>query len=127
MAQKPKLRQEVTDLLRAKLREVDSRLPSAIVERLRQVPFHMHLNRPGCPGGVYHPSAQWLAEHDLDPTWAGGIEFGNARNFLDWVHTQPSFVLHELAHAWHHQVLGYDQPELLAAFERAASGGTYDE
>jgi hypothetical protein len=126
LALEKSLRQEVLDLLEAKLREVDSRLPADVVTRLREVPIRMHLDRQGCPGGSYHPSGEWLAEHNLDPTWAGGIEFGNARNFLTWVHTQPSFVMHELAHAWHHQVLGYDHAGLLEAFEKAQAEGRYE-
>ena len=35
-------------------------------------------------------------------------------------------VLHELAHAYHDQVLGFGHPEVRAAWERAAEGGTYD-
>ncbi|MBJ01958.1 MAG: hypothetical protein CMK00_03710 [Planctomycetes bacterium] len=127
LSREPELRGPVLELLEAKLREVDTRLPSEVVTRLRQVPFRMHLDRKGCPGGVYHPSAEWLADHDLDPAWAGGIEFGHARNFLSWVHTQPSFVMHELTHAWHHQVLGYDHTGLLSAYTEAKDQGIYAE
>jgi len=28
-------------------------------------------------------------------------------------------VIHELSHAYHHQVLGYGQPEIKAAYKRA--------
>ena len=39
---------------------------------------------------------------------------------------QPLAMLHELAHAYHDQVLGFDNAEVKAAFERAKAGGTYD-
>ena len=32
----------------------------------------------------------------------------------------------ELAHAYHHQVLGYDQPDIKAAFQRAVEGKSYE-
>ena len=35
-------------------------------------------------------------------------------------------VLHELAHAWHHQVLGYDHPGIEAAYDAAMAEGLYD-
>lgn len=127
LAEQDELKTEVLALLGAKLREVDSRLPPAVVGRLRQVHFYMRFDREGCAGGVYHPSARWLKDHDLDPAMAGGIEFGNAHNFLTWVHTQPSFVLHELAHAWHHQVLGYDHVGLIAAYASAQTRGDYEQ
>ena len=38
----------------------------------------------------------------------------------------PNFALHELAHAYHDQVLGNDHEELIATFERAKAGGKYD-
>ena len=121
------LRQEVLGLLAAKLRELDSRLPRDVVERLREVEIYFHLDRKGNPGAAYHPSTEWLREHDLNPDWAGNIEFGNAANFLTWIHDQPSMVLHEMAHAWHHQVLGYDHGEILGAFQAASDSGEYQE
>ena len=35
-------------------------------------------------------------------------------------------VLHELAHAYHHRVLGYDNPDIRAAYERAVASKTYE-
>lgn len=36
------------------------------------------------------------------------------------------FVLHELTHAYHHQVLGFDHPEIRAAYEKAKGSGLYE-
>ncbi|MCP5519997.1 MAG: exo-alpha-sialidase [Verrucomicrobiales bacterium] len=38
----------------------------------------------------------------------------------------PAVILHELAHAYHDQVLGFDNPEILAAYERAKAAGSYE-
>jgi dipeptidyl-peptidase-4 len=40
----------------------------------------------------------------------------------------PVLVLHELAHAYHDQVVpgGYQNPEILVAYRQAKSAGTYD-
>ncbi len=111
------LQASVARLLAVKLWEVSSRLPGDVVQRLQQVPIRMHLQREGCDGGVYHPAATWLKDHGYPEDWARGVEFGNARNFLGWTRAQPSMVLHELSHAWHHQVLGYDHPGLRGAYE----------
>ena len=46
---------------------------------------------------------------------------------MSWVEQQPAIVLHELAHAWHHQALGYDNPEIEAAYAAAMESGIYDE
>ena len=37
----------------------------------------------------------------------------------------PNFVLHELAHAYHDQVLGFESPAIQAAFDRAKASGKY--
>ncbi|MGB0951697.1 MAG: hypothetical protein ACPG31_00585 [Planctomycetota bacterium] len=115
---KKDLREEVLALLRIELWEIRTRLPQPVVERLQEVEMRFHLDRPECPGGVYHPSAQWLTDHDLPANWAEGIEFGVAANFLSWSRNQPDMVLHELSHAWHHQVLGYDHAGIQAAFQK---------
>jgi dipeptidyl-peptidase-4 len=35
-------------------------------------------------------------------------------------------MLHELAHAWHDQVLGFDHPGIRAAWEAAQARGNYE-
>ena len=117
------LSEQVLALLRTKLWEVSTQLPAPVVERLRRVPIRMHLDREGCPGGVYHPSATWLRNNGFPEDWARGVEFGNARNFLSWSFTQPAMVLHELAHAWHDQVLGFHDPFVTEVFEAVRDAG----
>jgi dipeptidyl-peptidase-4 len=36
-------------------------------------------------------------------------------------------ILHELAHAYHDQVLGFDHPEIIAAYQKARQAGGYDK
>ncbi|MDP6964122.1 MAG: hypothetical protein QGF46_08160 [Planctomycetota bacterium] len=122
-----KIFSEVNLLLQSKLREIDSRMPSAVLAELRKVPIYFHLNRGENPGACYHPSKQWLKDHDLPQRWARSVEFGNANNFLTWVHDQPSMVLHEMAHAYHHQVLGYEHQEILSAYNDAIKHELYSE
>lgn len=123
---KKELREDVLALLRTELWEIRTRLPEPVVARLQEVEMRFHLERPECPGGVYHPSAQWLTDHDLPADWAEGIEFGVAANFLSWSRQQPDMVLHELSHAWHHQVLGYDHPGILKAYREVKEAGSLE-
>ena len=51
---------------------------------------------------------------------------GNAHHFLNWTDVQPAMVLHELAHAWHHQYLTYEYGPILDAYDRAVETGLYD-
>lgn len=118
---------KVLDLLRVKLFEVQRVLPEQALKPLKKVAIWMELEDKRVPGGVYHPSKQWLIDHDYNPDLAKSIQFGNAKNFLSWSFTQPAMVLHELAHAYHHQVLGYDQPDIKAAFKAARDAGKYEQ
>ncbi len=38
----------------------------------------------------------------------------------------PNFALHELAHAYHDQVLGFENPEIERVYQAAKSKGIYD-
>ena len=50
----------------------------------------------------------------------------NSSNYLSWTAIQPAIVLHELSHAWHHQVLGYGNADIAEAYTYMASG-QYEE
>lgn len=117
---------EVLELLEARLLEATRAVPTKALAELRKVELWMELDYEGVPGGVYHPSREWLVGNGHDPALARCVQFGNAKNFLSWSFSQPSMVIHELAHAYHHQVLGYDEPTVRAAYERAKGSGDYD-
>src|SRR5262249_1859501 len=82
---------------------------------------------PRHPCMCYHPSADWLREHDMNPAKAGAVEVANATNFLAWTQQQPWMVLHELAHGYHHRVLKYDHPGIKAAYEQAVAAPRDDK
>ena len=50
---------------------------------------------------------------------AGRIEFPSAERYLRVVESAPAIVLHELAHAWHDLALGFDDEDVLAAYQNA--------
>lgn len=120
------LAERTLDLLRVRLFEVNRVLPPAALAKLRDVTVWVELDERRFPGMCFHPSARWLRQNGYNPDKAGHVEIGNAQNFIDWSTDQPAMVLHELAHAYHHKVLGADHPALRAAFEAAARGGKYD-
>jgi hypothetical protein len=101
-------------------------VPAAALARLRKIPIWVELAHPLHPCMCYHPSADWLREHGMSPAKAGAVEIANAKNFLSWTLDQPWMVLHELAHGYHHQVLGFDNAEVRACYERAVASRTYE-
>ncbi len=118
---------QVEKHLSLKLAELRQLLPTQALKQLKDVKIWLEWQDPANPGGVYHPSADWLREHGFNPDMAGGIELGNARNFLAWSqnHDQPLMVLHEFAHAYHHQILGYDRQDIQQAYTQAKAAGNY--
>jgi hypothetical protein len=57
-----------------------------------------------------------------------GVEIGNVRNYLAWTLDQPSILLHELAHAYHHQFVsgGFQNAEIKASYDRVTRAKLYD-
>ncbi len=119
----PKRSDEVLTLLRFQLYQIIRVVPAEAVAKLRKVTIWVERDEPHHPCMAYHPDAGWLREHDMNPDKAGCVEVANAVRFLEWTKDQPWMVLHELAHAYHHQFLpdGYDNRELRTAWRRATA------
>ncbi len=114
-------------LLEHQLYQIKHKVPAAAVAKLQKVRIWVEENEPHHPCMAYHPDPGWLRAHGMNPDKARCVEVANAHNFLTWTREQPWMVLHELAHAYHHQVLdaGFDNPELRAAFHKATEAKLY--
>ena len=125
---RPNLWNEVKNELGCQLLQIRRVVPTGRLANLREVPIWISLSNPQNKGAAFHASADWLSEHDLNPAMAGGLEIGNAENFVTWTHEQPWMLLHELAHAYHFLFLpeSYDNQEIKASYERAMASHRYD-
>ena len=117
----PAVCDEVLALLRVQLYQAARVVPAAAVAKLKRVTIWVERDEPHHPCMVYHPDAGWLREHGMNPDKARCVEVADAANFLAWTKDQPWMVLHELAHAYHHQFLpdGYGNRDLRDAWRRA--------
>ena len=113
-------------LLETKLQDVVRAVPLLAVVELRKVPIWLGVDDGHAPGAEYHPSREWLAANGYNPDKAKGVEIGSAANFVKWSNEQPSMLLHELAHAYHDRVLGFDHAGIREAYAEAKSRGLYD-
>jgi hypothetical protein len=114
-------------LLQAQLEEIVRVVPAKAVVELQKVPLWIHPEYPKVPPRAeYHPGAGWLKDNGRDPAMAKGIEFTNVRIFEAETRRMPNFALHELAHAFHDRVLGFEHPQIEAAYQKAKSAGLYD-
>lgn len=120
------LRRDTLELLDDHLYRITRAVPAPALARLRKVPIWVELAHPRHPCMCYHVSAGWLEGAGMNPAKAGGVELANCKNFLAWTHNQPWMVLHELAHAYHHQVLGFDHPGVRACYREAMRNKLYE-
>ena len=112
-------------LLESHLYNVSRVVPAKALAELRKVHVWLHYKGKGrC--GAYHPSRGWLEEHGWNPEMARSVDLGGAEGFMKSSRHQPFLVLHELSHAYHHQVLGYGNREIKEAHKRAARDKTYE-
>jgi hypothetical protein len=127
LAEQPAATARALELLQVQLEEIVRLLPAPALARLRQVPLWLSPEYPGIPPKAeYHVAAAWLRAHGRDPAMAKAVEFTNVRIFDAEVRRMPVFVLHELAHAYHDQVLGHAHAGIRQAYEAAKAGGAYD-
>jgi len=113
-------------LLEEKLGQAEALLPREKADQLRGVTIWMELNNHRSKG-EYHPNLGWIKENKVNPAKWKSIEFGDARFFIKAMDYQPMIVLHELAHAYHHQVLGFELKSIQAAFREVMLAKSYHQ
>ena len=123
----PALEAPTMELLEDHLYRIVRAVPSPALDRLREVEIWVEKDTPWTQCMCYHVSPDWLAANGYNPVKAGTVEVGNAAAFLDWTHAQPWMVLHELAHAYHYQVLGPDHPGINDAWRARVDAGDFDQ
>lgn len=116
-------------LLEDRLFEIALILPADKVERLRKVPIWLDATHGSLKSMQYHPSAGWLKGHGFTEALEKCVHIPDAAQFASprHHHQQPWAVLHELAHAYHDQVLDFEHPEIRAAWERVREGGRFEK
>jgi len=77
----------------------------------------------------YHPNLGWLKSHGHDPRLAKKVHIPRAKNLLSrhQMIKHPAVVLHELAHAYHDQYLGFDNPRVIEVYKKAKATGIYEK
>ena len=121
------LKNDTMDLLDNHLFRITRTIPSPALDRLRDIEIWVELDMHKTKCMCYHVSKDWLIPNGYNPDKEGTVEVGNAQAFLDWTQGQPWMVLHELAHGYHDQVFGYDDPAIIAAWKAKVDQGDYEE
>jgi len=104
-------------------------VPDEKLARMRKLEIWIEYHHPTLAAMQYHPSRGWLTAHGCDPRLAKKVHIPRAEVLLSrsQMLKHPAVVLHELAHAYHDQYLGFDDPRIIAAYEKAKAAGTYEK
>src|SRR5437867_5755217 len=115
-------------LLEARLTVIAAVMSDKRLARLRQVPIQIDLTHGELDSMTYHPSAEWLRNGGYDTNLAKCVHVPDAAYFASPFETfrQPMVILHELAHAYHDQVLGTKEPRILAAWKKFKDSKRYE-
>lgn len=113
-------------LLHKQIDDIYRVIPNSKISLLQKSKIWVDFNSPGKSAMVYHPGKQWLIENGYNPDKENCVELSHPDKFLDWCKWQPYMLLHELAHGYHDQVLGFGNKEIAKAYEKAKASGRYD-
>ena len=105
-------------------------LPEEQLAKMQKLHIWIEHHHPALNSMQYHPNPGWLKNHGYDLRLAKKVHIPRAAKNLLSRHQMikhPAVVLHELAHAYHDQYLGFDNPRIIEVYEKAKAAGTYEK
>lgn len=127
MRELPGKTRRAIDLLTQQLQTIVTVVPGDKLPLIQCVPIWLSPKYEGVrPTAEYHAGEGWLRRAGRKPELAECVELTNIDIFEKENRRMPMMILHELAHAYHHQVLGFDHARVQAAYERALASGSYE-
>lgn len=114
-------------VLNAKLVDITLIVPEVPLAKLRAVTIEMDLNYGSLSPMQYHGEASWLKENGYNENLAKCVHIPIAEHLMSPTENRrmPLVILHELSHAYHDQVLGYEEPRIKAAWKKFCDSGKY--
>ena len=99
------------------------------LKKLQGLGIWIEWHHPRLGNMQYHPSIQWLKINEHDPRLARMVHIPRATALLSrgQLIKHPMVVLHELSHAYHDQILSFDNPKIIAAYNQAKKAGKYEK
>ena len=99
------------------------------LEEVRSLEIWIEHHHPKLGAMQYHPSKDWLVENKHDPRLEKKVHIPRAGALISrgQLLKHPAVVLHELAHAYHDQILGFNHEGIKQAWDEAMEAGKYDK
>ncbi len=123
--------QKTTRIIRSlaeKLSNIKTIIPEPHLSNLQKVKIVLEMAHPELVAMQYHEGVNWLKEKGYDVTLACCVHLPVAEALIErrQITDQPWVILHELSHAYHHQVIGFNEPRILKAYEKFKASGHGD-
>ena len=111
--------------LEARLFDIKMVVAPDILPKLQKVRIVLDLAHGKLCSMQYHPDADWLVEHGYASNLVKCVHIPQVADLVTVrdIREQPWVILHELAHAYHDQVLGFEEPRILKAYETFKKSG----
>lgn len=115
-------------LINSRLADIKLALPADKIEQLQKVTIWLDRTHGELRAAQYHPSVGWLTAHGYDKRLARCVHIPDAADFVSRRHqrVQPWSLMHELAHAYHDQVLDFDHPEIKDLWQQVKQSGRFE-
>lgn len=96
---------------------------------LQKVGIWIEHSHPELTGMQYHPGEKWLTDNGHDARLVKKVHIAHAADLLSrsQMLKHPAVILHELAHGYHDQTLGFDESRIKEAYNKAMKVKLYDE
>ena len=119
--------EQALKVLNAKLVNITLLVAEEPLAKLRAVTIEMDLDYGGLSPMQYHNDAGWLRDNGYSENLAKCVHIPIAEHLMSTYdnHRMPLVILHELSHAYHDQVLGFDEPRIKAAWKKFCDSGKY--
>ncbi len=121
---------DAMNVMQAQLGRVAQALPENALARLQQIPIWLELNvksKITNAAAFYRSLRRGAADDGWRFPTEGSVVIREARLFAYRTKPQPMMIMHELAHAYHDQVLGLDHGGIRELYLRAKESGRYDK
>ena len=104
-------------------------MPQKQLAELRKMEIFIEHSHPELGSMQDHPDHDWLQERGYDPRLAKKVHIPKAAELIsrNQMLKHPAVILHELAHAYHDQVLGFEEPTIVKAYDDAMKKGIYQK
>ena len=119
------LKKEIIEEVDVQLRKITQLVNAKVLAELRKTEIWIEHGFPGRT--QYHNDKGWLDRNGYNTDKTGTVEIADPKEFLAWKDRAVLTMLHELMHAYHHKVLGWNEPRVIAAFKAAEKSGKYEK